>query len=180
MKLLKVIRNSDVGFPNKKLKYRTRKAARAVLFDKNKIAILYASKYNYHKLPGGGVKEKENIKKALARELMEETGCTARIRAEVGKIIEYRDKFKLKQISYCYVAEVIKKKNKTAFTKDEKAEGFKLRWMRFSNAIKAIEKSRSEMYKNKFMTTRDLMFLRKANEISKRDKFSCSGKQKTF
>jgi 8-oxo-dGTP pyrophosphatase MutT (NUDIX family) len=167
MKLLKVIKNKDVGFPNKKVKYRIRKAARAVLFDKNKIALLFASKYKYHKLPGGGVEKKESIKKALAREIMEETGCTAKVKGEVGKIIEYRDNFKLKQFSYCYIAEVTKKKSKPKFTEDEKAEGFKIRWVSLDNAIKIIENDKPKIYERKFMITRDLIFLKKAEEIIK-------------
>jgi 8-oxo-dGTP diphosphatase len=165
MELLKVIKNRDVGFPNKKVKYRIRKAARAVLFDKNKIALLFASKLKYHKLPGGGVKKKENIKKALAREIMEETGCTAKVKGEVGKIIEYRDNFKLKQFSYCFIADVTKKKNKPKFTKNEKSEGFKLKWVSLENAIKTIENNKSEDYGGKFRVNRDLTFLRKAEEI---------------
>jgi 8-oxo-dGTP diphosphatase len=167
MELLKLIRNKDVGFPNKKVKYKIRKTARAVLFYKNKIAILFASKYKYHKLPGGGVENKESIKKALAREIMEETGCTAKIKAEVGKIIEYRDDFKLKQFSYCYFAEVTKKKNKPKFTEDEKPEGFKLQWISLKKAIQILEKDRPESYERKFIVLRDLVFLKKAKEIIK-------------
>jgi len=167
MKLLKVIKNKDVGFPNKKVKYRIRKAARAVLFDKNKIALLFASKLKYHKLPGGGVKKKENIKKALAREIMEETGCTAKIKGEIGKIIEYRAKFKLKQISYCFIAEVIKKSSKPNFTKNEKSEGSKILWVPLNNAIERIEKEKPKTYDGKFKVVRELIFLRKAEEIIK-------------
>ena len=86
MQLLKVIRNEDIGFKRKSVKYKVRKAARAVLFDKDKTALLFVFKHNYHKIPGGGVKSYEDIKIALSREILEETGCTAEIKEEIGVI----------------------------------------------------------------------------------------------
>ncbi len=169
MKLIKEITNKDIGVPNKKeVKYRIRKAVRAVLFGKdNKVAILFASKNGYHKIAGGGIENGENIKQALAREIKEETGCTATIKDEVGLIIEYRDNFDLIQLSYCYVAKVVKY-GEPDFTDSEKSEGFQLQWLTLDQAIKTISKEKSKLYEAKFMTTRDLAFLKETRKTLKK------------
>ena len=60
--------------------YITREAARAVLLsDSGQIFLMNVRLHGYHKLPGGGIDEDENVEEALARELMEEVGCKARL-----------------------------------------------------------------------------------------------------
>ncbi len=110
MKQLVTITDKEILGKNIKFrgKYSKRIAARAIVFDtNNKIALLHATKYQFHKLPGGGVEGKENIKKALERELIEELGCRVKIIKEIGKIIEIKNRYGHKQTSYCYVAKVI-------------------------------------------------------------------------
>lgn len=41
----------------------------------NEFILMYASKEDYFKLPGGGLKHNEDYHAACVRELMEETGC---------------------------------------------------------------------------------------------------------
>jgi 8-oxo-dGTP diphosphatase len=168
MKLLKEMSNKTQGIKSKQVAtWRLRRAARAVLFGKDgRVAILHASKNGYHKIAGGGVESGEDIKTALAREIKEETGCTATVGKEVGMIIENRDNSGLLQISYCYLA-TVKKYGEPAFTNSEKSEGFKLEWMSLSDAIKTIKREKSQkMYEAKFMTVRDLTFLEEAKKIS--------------
>ncbi len=167
MQLLKVIRNEDIGFKRKSVKYKVRKAARAVLFDKDKTALLFVFKHNYHKIPGGGVKSNEDIKIALSREILEETGCTAEIKEEIGVIKEYRDDFGIEQFSYCFTAEVVKIDNKQSFTKKEKDQGFKLVWVTLDEAIKLIKNDKPDNYEGKFIVERDIVFLEKVREIKK-------------
>lgn len=167
MQLLKVIRNEDIGFKNKSVKYKVRKAARAVLFEKDKTALLFVSKHNYHKIPGGGIESDENIKIALSREIMEETGCTVEIKEEIGVIKEYRDNFGIEQSSYCFTAEVVKIDNKQSFTKKEKDQGFKLVWVTLNEAIKLIKNDKPDNYEGKFIVERDIVFLEKVREMKK-------------
>lgn len=168
MKLIKELTNRDLGFEEKKAsKYTIRKAARAVVFDKEgRIAILHASKKNYHKIAGGGIESGENIKVALAREIHEETGCTAVIKDEVGIIIEYRDDVARLQISYCYIA-YVKKHGEPHFTKSEKDEGFNLEWLTIDEALKKFKKDDLSYYHAKFMSTRDSLFIKEAQKIIK-------------
>ena len=166
MKLIKELTNEDVGLKNKKVEeYRVRKAARAVVFSKDgKVAILHASKHGYHKIAGGGIESGENIKMALAREIYEETGCTAVVKDEIGMILEYRDTIKLLQINYCFIA-YVKKHGEPHFTKSEKDEGFKLEWFTIDEALKKFKKDDLSTYGAKFMSTRDSMFLKEAKKI---------------
>ena len=160
MKILKTITDKKLekGFD-------VRGAARAVIFDnKNLIPILFVSKYGYHKLPGGGIEKGENKLKALAREIKEETGCTAEIIGEVGVIIEDRFEFNLKQTSYCYFGNVIRK-GKSDLEQDEIDEGFELVWMTLDEAIKKCKKDKPTDYEGKFIRDRDLTFLRKTRQL---------------
>ena len=168
MKLIKELTNKDVGLKNKKIaEYRVRKASRAVVFGKDgKVAILHASKHGYHKIAGGGIELGEDVKIALAREIYEETGCTAIVKDEVGIILEYRDDIKLLQINYCHIA-FVKKYGPPHFTKSEKEEGFELEWLSISEALKKFKKDNLSTYGAKFMSTRDSMFLKEVQKITK-------------
>lgn len=168
MKLIKELTNKDVGLKNKRVnEYNVRKAARAVVFGKDgKVAILHASKNGYHKIVGGGIESGENIKKALTREIYEETGCTAMVKNEVGIIIEYRDDTKRLQINYCYIA-YVKKYGKPHFTKSEKDEGFELEWLTVNEATNKFKKDNLWKYGAKFMSKRDSIFLKEALKINK-------------
>lgn len=64
----------------------------------------------YHKLPGGGVEEGEDIETGLRRESFEEIGCTIEYIHELGTIEEYRNECRngggRHQISHCFIAEI--------------------------------------------------------------------------
>src|SRR5450830_1921296 len=99
MKIIKIIWDTDIGanFPVPSV-YRERRASRAVVFDRDgNIALLDVSKRGYHKLPGGGIDEGEDILAALNRETMEEIGCTIGNIRELGIIEEYRNNYELHQ-----------------------------------------------------------------------------------
>jgi len=118
MELLKEIDDNEVGEIEKK-----RKAARGIFFDKeNLMPILFVSKYNYHKIPGGGAENDEELEMALRREIFEETGCEVEVAGEVGKIIEYRRKWNLKQESFCWYGKITKK-GEVSFTEEEVGHG---------------------------------------------------------
>lgn len=158
MKLLKEIKDKE--FPNNESTLKTRKASRAVLFDENElIPLLFVGKYNYHKLPGGGIDKEENKFEALVRECLEETGSQIKINGEIGKIIEFRSKWNLKQISYCYYGKIISK-GKPGFTQKELNQGFKVIWLSLNDAIKKIKNDTPENYEGCFIQKRDLRFLK--------------------
>jgi len=167
MKLLKSIKHQEL-FPEEILgeikKYEKRQAARAIVFDvEEKIAILKVANKNYHKLPGGGVEEGENLQIALEREMLEEIGSKVLVTGEVGRILEYRDRWNLENESFCYLAKVDGEKGQPDFTEGEKENGFKLIWISVEEAIEKIKSDKPIDYEGKFIQVRDLCFLENIN-----------------
>ena len=163
MKLLAKLTDKDIGSETpEKPNPRIRRAARAVLFDGDKVALLHVSKHNYDKLPGGGIEPGEEITAALQRELLEETGCEATVLREIGRISEHRARLRLIQHSYCFVARVKKNHHRLALTKKERNEGFKLRWISPNEAIQLLATSTTKDYEGKFICHRDRIFLEHA------------------
>jgi 8-oxo-dGTP diphosphatase len=165
MKLLKEI--NDKELPRDEFLLKKREASRAVIFDDdNLIALLFVGKDSYHKIPGGGIEFGEDKMQALTREIKEETGCEIEVTGEVGEIVEFRSKFNLQQISYCYLGKVISK-GATCFDQGEISHEFKLLWLPLSEAIIKLENDKPLDYEGMFIQERDLVFLKKAAELIK-------------
>lgn len=167
MELLKEIKDKD--FPKDESSLKIREASRAILFDDNNlIPLLFVAKHNYHKLPGGGIDEGEDKAEALIRECLEEVGSEIEVTGEVGKIIEFRSEWDLKQISYCYYGKIISK-GEPDFTEKELSQGFKMVWISLKDAILKIENDKPENYEGSFVQKRDLEFLKKVEQIMQVD-----------
>lgn len=136
-------------------KYSVRKASRGILISNGKIALLNVTKFNYHKLPGGGVENDESIEKAFKREVLEETGCECEIVDQLGIVIEWRDQFKLLQISYVFLAKAIGEIGQSKFEPGEINEGFELKWVPFEKIKKILKNDNPTNYEGKFITIRD-------------------------
>lgn len=156
MKLLKIIKDADTA---DETQMTIREGVRAVLFDENGLVpLLFVSKFNYHKLPGGGIEAGENRMDALSRECLEEVGCEIEVTDEIGQIIEYRSAWNLKQTNYCYTGKVISL-GPTSFTQKEIDQGFQIVWMTLDQAIDQIMQDQPECYEGIFIQKRELTFL---------------------
>jgi len=159
MDLIKLINIENVSEDEVK-KYWIRNAARAIVFDnEGLIALLYATKNHYYKLPGGGIEKEETNEEALKRECLEEIGCNIEIIGELGFTVEYRKKYNLNQISYCYVAKIVSEKGTPRLEKDEIEEGFQTIWLSIQDAIKKIKDSSTSDYEAPYMVARDTALL---------------------
>lgn len=144
-----------------------RQAARAVVLNElGQVALLKVGDHNHHKLPGGGVEDGEDMRRALERELLEEIGCEAEVVAEVGEVVEYRDQWKMKQISYCYLAKQVGEQQATSFTQEELDDGFEVIWAaNIDEAISLLERDDPVNYDGRFIKPRDLAFLMAAKRL---------------
>lgn len=166
MKLIRTISNKDFGFEDVDEKdLSQRRAARAVILDdENNVAVLSVENGSYHKIPGGGIEEGEDVRSALVREAKEEAGVTIEVIDEVGSILEYRDG--LKQYSYCYLARVVGEINKPDFTKNEKRDGFSAPvWLHIDEALDLFKNDKPTFLRAQFMSLRDGCFLEEASKL---------------
>lgn len=158
------------------IEYKLRVAPRAVLLDsKNKIALLYVGKYNYHKLPGGGKRPGEDMENALKRECYEECGCNIEVVKYIGKILEYRDRIALKHETHGFLAKVVGEKKEPIFTQDERNSEYKLLWVDLDTAIGLMTNAKSSgstdildhdsAYFAKFIIKRELLYLMEAKNL---------------
>ena len=55
-----------------------RPSVRGIIIKDGKIAMMYSLKYDYYKLPGGGIEEGEELRDTLVREVKEESGLVVK------------------------------------------------------------------------------------------------------
>jgi len=140
--------------------YELRKSARAILLnEKGEMATQYVANYNFHKLPGGGVDAGESVEEALLREVKEEVGCDCKIERPIGMIIEYRNKYQLLHISYCFVAKVLGDVFTPALEASEIEEGQETRWLLPAEVLERMKHDVPQKYEGYFILARERAFI---------------------
>ncbi|EFU43407.1 NUDIX hydrolase [Paenibacillus vortex V453] len=170
MQLIRRITDSDIlGGAPEYMDTVSRYGSRGVLVDDIlNVAMMYMSKINLYKLPGGGINVGENIRDAFLREIKEETGYVAEIIHELGCIEEHKNKNNFMQYSYCFIAKAHKSYGNTMMLTDSESQlGMTVEWMAFEKALKVMDCSASNCndYSTKFMILRDKIILEKAVNI---------------
>ena len=72
-----------------------------------------------------------------------------------GIIIEWRDRFKILQINYVFLARVVGEVGQNKLMEDEIADGFILEWVPFEEIEGVLKKDSPDNYEGKFITARD-------------------------
>lgn len=166
MQILKILKDEDFGFEKKETELILREAVRAVVLnDKNEVGMLYVTKKNFYKIPGGGVEAGENYEAALRREVLEEAGCEIEIIKELGELVEYRTHFNQLQKSYCYLAQVVGEIKEPSFTASELEDGFECLWLDIDRALELIKEVETEDYMGHFVGERESTILKEAKKF---------------
>lgn len=148
-----------------------RQAVRAVIRRQDKkIAMVYSSKFDTYKIPGGGIEKGESILDALKRETLEETGLEINITFPLGLVTELRADFSkfekgMFQFSYAYFANYKKDLQDVSYTDSELEEGFSLKWIEIHEVMKHMQSSRTNSYNKKFELARDFLILSEAKSL---------------
>ena len=143
-----------------------RKVVRAFVFDENmdKIALHYLladdmfGHRDYYETPGGGVKKNETLKDAIKRELREELGVEVEIVKELGKVIDYYNLIKQKNVNYYFVVQVIHR-GKSKLEPLERSLINKTIWVKPIEAISLYEDSQNVLV-GKLVKQRELPLLK--------------------
>ncbi|MBE5958822.1 MAG: NUDIX domain-containing protein [Lachnospiraceae bacterium] len=144
-----------------------RPSVRGVVIRGDKIALVYSSKYDYYKFPGGGIDEGETHQQTLIREVLEESGLVVIpssikeygvvLKKEKGK---YQDLFI--QESFYYFCDAEREEKIHEMDDDEREEGFMLKWV---DPKEAIETNLHHDHGEKSNVLAKNMMLREANVL---------------
>ncbi len=139
-----------------------RPSARAVIIKGDKIALVYSRREKYYKFPGGGIRDGEDKKEALIREVREEVGMVVipgSIR-EFGSVLR-RQKSTVdedtifEQENYYYFCEVEDDLVSQDLDDYESEAEFVLRIVDLDEAIRTNAEYRSEDFFNEIMIKRE-------------------------
>ena len=150
---------------------------RAVLLDTDGcMALMYLPKYKHngdkdlYMIPGGGVDNREDLKKALEREMLEETGCRINIVDEIGYITNTQAEDTWTAVTYYYTAAVVGEKGQLQLTEHEKDSQFELQWHSLEDALKIIESQAEDnckiiKFRDKLVVAEAIKLMRQKNML---------------
>lgn len=160
MKLIAKITDKEIlgteGISNAPPRY----TARAILKSTDGLyAIMFAKKFNFYSLAGGGVEENESVLQCLRREIAEETGCRCDTIEELGIVYENRYHADYTQYSYYYVVTTNCKDCRTDLTESEKENGTSVLWRSLEEITALIANPVHNTNQQKFLQARDVAAL---------------------
>jgi len=171
MKLIKTLTHPE--YPTLGIETQTREAARVILVDEDgMVPLIYSSKLDVYKIPGGWVDKWEDILEAAAREAMEEVGCEIEIIWEIGKIMEerpahgYSKWVNLIQYSYCYYGKITSKWE-VQMSEREISRGFELVWLGVWEVLENMKAAEPKSFKAELVASRDMIIFEEYLKVRK-------------
>lgn len=144
------------GWSSSKPRY----TARAIVRNPDELyAVMYAKKFGFYSLPGGGIEEGENRIEALKREILEETGCSCDVIEELGYVYENRAHSDYTQYSYYYVVLSRSAPQAMNLTDAEEEDGTMVLWYPIEKVISMIRDFVPKTNQQKFLQARDMAAL---------------------
>lgn len=152
--------NYEENWPHSK-----RPSVRGIIWNGDRLAMVHSLKYDYYKLPGGGINGEESHEATLIREVKEETGLTVIPESikEYGFVLwlqksEYIENTIFEQENFYYICEVEKNAGEQKLDAYEAEEGFTLE---FVTPEEAIRVNRSGQYESaaRVMVEREIRVL---------------------
>lgn len=145
--------------------YVERQAVRVITFNASgQIAIIYAGRDGYYKLPGGGIDPGEDQRVAAHREMLEETGASIKIRDHgcIATTEEFRND--LHQISFCYCADLVDDTGNAMLTEEEIDDQLQHRWVSVEEAKSLMATAEPMSILGQFIKERDIYLLAEATK----------------
>lgn len=145
----------------------SRPSARAIIIQKDRIALVYSRRDKYYKFPGGGIHSGEDKKAALIREAKEETGLVVipESIAEFGSVMR-RQKSNIsadtvfEQENFYYVCRVKDTIAEQKLDDYEREAEFTLRYVSIDEAIAVNETYTTDDFFDEIMIKREAKVLR--------------------
>ncbi|MBO4422338.1 MAG: NUDIX domain-containing protein [Clostridia bacterium] len=164
--LKKIITDSDFyDCETEYLSTVNRYAAKAVFInEQGKVALMYMSRINCYKLPGGGIEKGETETEALMRELREETGRGSIIACKIGEVTEHKNRKHYCQHTSAFIAYTNGERYKCSFSQSERRLGFRPCFFDPAEAVEILQYGldTTEEYGKRFIFCRDLSILKYA------------------
>lgn len=138
-----------------------RPSVRGIIRKDGKIAMMHSKKYNYYKLPGGGMEPEESLEETLIREVREESGLiikpeTIKEFGYVRRIEKGRFEDIFIQENYYFICETQPVPMQPQLEDYEAEEQFVLEFVPLEHAIK-INESAQHFEKDEIITFRGML-----------------------
>ena len=148
-----------------------RPSARGIIIKEHKIALVYSKKEKYYKFPGGGIKEHEDMKSALIREVREETGLIVIPDSikEFGSVMRrqksnYSSNTIFEQENFYFFCDTENHLLEQELDDYEKEAEFSLRVVDIDDAIRANRDYHSDVFFDEIMIKREMRVLQLVKE----------------